>query len=337
MNQFILDCGKCGSHVYNVSSGDYCQITHMDMVNLNIPNLSDGDTIIVENAHMRSREKNSLAQPFSYDQLRELYDNAVARNIEILLFPEQSTPTARKLAAFKHPELIEKDDENDVKAISFYLKQRPRVLDTLKRFNPIPLDVHYENNKHKFADRIKLTDDVNVARNQKYGIKTEYDDAITKWIKNNYAKLAENLADKSLCEFIGIEYDKKEKFKASTVKYRNEKLKHLYCFICTIMTPKGELRVRSDINLVPYWKYAKEVYFGITPYHRKAGVMSSNYKYHLRKSASSYKKSASLESNRRIEKLEDYELIVQARNESDKKLREIWRVLRKMIVEEGIR
>ena len=39
-------------------------------------------------------------------------------------------------------------------------------------------------------------------------------------------------------------------------------------------TETGKPRVRSDIGEVPYWKYAKQVYFGLTPYHEHAGVTS---------------------------------------------------------------
>ena len=103
------------------------------------------------------------------------------------------------------------------------------------------------------------------------------------------------------------------------------------------MTPSGKLRVRSDNGLVPYWKYAKQVYFGITPYHMKAGVTASNYKYHKRKAGSVCKKSMSLESKKAIQCVEDVYDIREARNDADKKLRILWRTIRVMIVDEGRR
>ena len=45
----------------------------------------------------------------------------------------------------------------------------------------------------------------------------------------------------------------------------------------------------------------------------------------------------SLESKKAIKCVEDVYDIREARNESDKKLRTLWRTLRKMIVEDGLR
>jgi len=68
----------------------------------------------------------------------------------------------------------------------------------------------------------------------------------------------------------------------------------------------------------------------------KAGVTASNYKYHKRKAGSVCKKSMSLESKKAIQCIDDVYDIREARNESDKKLRILWRTIRKMIVEDGL-
>lgn len=337
MNKFVLDCGKCSAHSYNVATDEYHNITHRDIVDLNIPNIKRGDTIIIEDAHMRSREHNSLAQPFDYLDLVKIYENAKEKKIKILMFPHQSTPTARKIASFDKPELLEKNDTNDVKAIAIFLERRPSAFAALKTFYPLKLEDHYEKSKHKYEDRDRLTQDINIARNQNYGLKDNYSDAITDWIKKNYEKLADNLNDKELCSFIGIEYDKNNKIKRSTAQYKHEKLKHLYGFVCTILMPDGNLRCRSDLNIVPYWKYAKSVYFALTPFHMHGGALASNYKYHKRKSSSDCDISTSLESKYAMKSVEDFELIVEARTRCDKKLRTVWRTIRKMIVEDNIR
>ena len=122
------------------------------------------------------------------------------------------------------------------------------------------------------------------------------------------------------------------------INYTSDKLKFIYGVINTLIVPStGDLRVRSDINKVPHWKYAKKVYFGLTPYHMHAGVTASNYKYHKRKAGSSCKKSMSLESKNAVKNLDDVREIREAMKESDRHLRDLWRTARKMIVEDGLR
>ena len=52
----------------------------------------------------------TLAQPFDYDQLEELKRIADEKGVTILLFPQKSTPKARKLAGI---EADAKTDEVD--------------------------------------------------------------------------------------------------------------------------------------------------------------------------------------------------------------------------------
>lgn len=339
MNLFVLDFGKCGSHIFNTTTNEYHKIEHSDVINLNIPKLNHGDLIVVEEAHMRSQEKNSLAQPFTYEQLKELERNSKEKNVEIRLFPQKSTPTARKVASLKVPELLEKTDENDVKVIGYFLKVSPNSLSTLKKFRPTTLEEYSEKSKYIFDARNKLNQDINFARNQVYGLKDNgYNDAISKWIKKYALILASNLENSDLCDFVGLELNKnKNTLKDSVKNYKNEKLKILYNIVNTILTPEGNLRVRPDNHKVPYWKYAKEVYFGITPYHMSAGVTASNYKYHKRKASSPCKHSLSLEAKNAMKNLDDYNEIKKTRTESDNKLRTVWRTVRQMIVEDGFR
>jgi len=340
MNLFVLDCGQCGSHVFNTNTQQYFKIEHSDVINLNILDLNSGDLIVVEEAHMRSQEKNSLAQPFTYEQLKELESNAQKRNITIKLFPQKTTPTARKVAAFKDRDLLEKTDENDVKAIAYFLEVSPNSFSTLKKFKPIPLAEYSEKSKYIFQARNELNQDINLARNQVYGLKSNgYFDAVSEWIKKYAVKLAVRLDDVDISNFAGLELNSKGTgWHKNVVEYKSDKLKILYNIVNTILQPNGELRVRPDNRLPPYWKYAKEVYFGITPYHMSAGVTASNYKYHKRKASSPCKYSLNLDSKKEAMKnIEDYNKIKEARNVSDKKLRTVWKEVRKMIVEENIR
>ena len=340
MNTFIMDCGQCHSHVLNTSTDEYTILNHDSIVNLNIPDLEPGDRIIVEEAHMRAQENNSLAQPFTYEQLKTIEKNAEEMQVEIRLFPHKCTPTARKVASLKDPDLLEKTDENDIRAIAYLLEVSPNSFFQLKRFNPVRTSEYQEKSESKFFDRTKLNEDINFARNLKYGIKGAYDheDAVTRWIKKNVLLLASEVADEDVLSFFGIEFNNnKSGLKTIVLDYKSDKLKRLYNVVLTILQPDGELRLRSDVGLPAYWKYAKEVYFGITPYHMNAGVVASNYKWHLRKASSVCKYSLSLESKKGMKLLDHYNQIKEERSRSDKKLRVLWNTVRKMIVKDGVR
>ena len=264
---------------------------------------------------------------------------ADSKGNEILCFPQKVTPKARKIASIGlREDLLQKSDPNDIESIAFYLQEFPEAYDSLKVFDPIEYKTFEKKVTHIYADRDSLTEDSNGARNQQYGIKTDYSDAVIEWIKKYLFKLASEL-DSDTRQWAGIELNKNNSgLKDGLKKYTSSKLKFIYGVINTLIVPStGELRVRSDINKVPYWKYAKKVYFGLTPYHMHAGVTASNYKYHKRKAGSSCKKSMSLESKNAVKNLNDVREIREAMKESDRHLRDLWRTARKMIVEDGLR
>lgn len=338
MKKFIVcDIGKKHVIVFCPESREHYTISTEEFKYLDVPELCDGMTIVIEDAHLRSQEENSLAQTYQIDELKLFKKTADSRNIEILCFPQKVTPKTRKIASLEFPDLVDKTDFNDTESIAYYLEKFPHVFNSLKTFKPITLAEHEGSIKHIYEDRDVLTADSNEARNNNYGIKTDYEDEIVKFLKRYTLKLATLLPD-DVREFAGLEWNsKKNALKNDPQKYTSDKFKFLYGVVNTIMTPSGELRVRSDNGLPPYWKYTKKVFFGITPYHMKAGVTASNYKYHKRKAGSVCKKSMSLESKKAIQCVEDVYEIREARNESDKKLRTLWRTIRVMIVDEGRR
>ena len=336
-NFIVCDIGKKHVIVYNPETGKHCTITSDEFKYLDVPELRDGMTIIIEDAHLRSQEENSLAQTYQIDELKSFKTKADSRDIKILCFPQKVTPKTRKIASLEFPGLGEKTDFNDTESIAYYLEKFPHVFDSLKTFQPITLAEHEESTKHIYDDRDALTEDSNEARNNNYGIKTDYEDAIVRWLKKWTPKLSYNLPD-DVKDFVGLELNRQgNALKPTFLNYTSDRFKFLYGVVNTIMKPNGKLRLRSDNNLPAYWKYAKQVYFGITPYHMKAGVTASNYKYHKRKAGSVCKKSMSLESKKAIQCIDDVYDIREARNDADKKLRILWRTIRKMIVEDGLR
>ena len=339
MNKFIVcDIGKKETYVFVPETKNHYVISNENFIKLNIPELDKHD-IVIEDAHIRAQEDDSLAQSWTIDQLRQLRSVADSMDIEILCFPQKVTPKARKIASIVlNEDLLEKTDSNDIESIAFYLQEFPEAYDALKIFDPVEYKTFEKKVCHIYADRDALTEDSNGARNQKYGIKTDYSDAVVEWIKKYLFRLASEL-DSDTRQWAGIELNKNNSgLKDGLKKYTSPKLKFVYGIINTLIVPStGKLRVRSDINKVPYWKYAKKVYFGLTPYHMHAGVTASNYKYHKRKAGSSCKKSMSLESKNAVKNLDDVREIREAMKESDRHLRDLWRTARKMIVEDGFR
>jgi len=339
MNKFITcDIGKKEVYVYVPESKNHHTISTDQFLELDIPEMN-GHDVIIEAAHLMAQEDDSLAHSWTIDQLIELRSNADLMDIEILCFPQKVTPKARKIASIGlREDLLEKTDKNDIESIAFYLQEFPGAYDALKVFDPVEYKTFEKNVSHIYADRDSLTEDSNAARNQQYGIKTDYTDAVVEWIKKYLPKLAYNL-DSETAQWAGLEMNAKgNALKPGLLNYTSDKLKFIYGVINTILDPNtGKPRLRSDINKPPYWKYAKKVFFGITPYHMHAGVTASNYKYHKRKAGSSCKKSMSLESKNAVKNLDDVREIREAMRESDRHLRDLWRTARKMIVEDGIR
>ena len=343
MNKFITcDIGKKETYVFVPETNNHYVISNEDFIELRVPELN-GHDIVIEDAHIRAQEDDSLAQSWTIDQLMKLRSTADLMGIEILCFPQKVTPKARKIASIGlREDLLTKSDPNDIEAIAFYLQEFSDAYDALKVFDPVEYKTFEKKVSHIYADRDALTEDSNGARNQKYGIKTDYSDAVVQWIKKYLFRLAGEL-DSDTREWAGIELNKKNSaLKDGLKNYTSPKLKFIYGVINTILTPSGELRVRSDINKVPYWKYAKKVYFGLTPYHMHAGVTASNYKYHKRKAGSSCKISMAFDDKGKpkpntFKNLDDVREIREAMKESDRHLRDFWRTARKMIVEDGLR
>ena len=335
MNLFTADVGQGKVHVYDSGSGQfYGKLPQENLINLNIPGLKMGDTLVIECAHLREAHRFTLAQPFNYDQLKELKRNADEKGITILLFPQKSTPKARKLAGI---EVDAKTDEADTKAIAKFLLKDQSAFYSLKEFFPKRLD--------SFKDEISGTvqyikdsnSDLNPGKSSEYGFgKIDYDDYVSKWIKTYSLKLVEYLGnDPELIAAIGLGFDKKGKVKVLVPN-------RIYTLVHSLIRPgDGSLRVRPDIGKVPNWKYIKAHYLGCKPYHMNQGVAASNYKHWMRRAVSEYaypgKKSANTTDFQVGMPYEEYDKLKEARTKVDKMTQKIWYALRKMIVEDGLR
>ena len=334
MNLFTADVGQGKVHIYDSGNDKFHgKLPQESLINLSIPGLKMGDTLVVECAHLRESHKYTLAQPFDYDQLEELKRNADEKGVTILLFPQKSTPKARKLAGV---EVDAKTDEVDTKAIAQFLLKDQSAFYSLKEFFPKRLD-SFKNEISSTVEYIKECNaDINPAKSSEYGFgKIDYEDEVSKWIKKYALRLVEYLgADRELIDAVGLGFDKKGNVKVLVPN-------RVYTLVHSILRPNGELRVRPDVGKVPNWKYIKAHYLGCKPYHMNQGVAASNYKHWMRRAISEYaypgKKSANTSDFQVGMSYEELVKLKKARTKVDKMTQKIWYSLRKMIVEDRLR
>ena len=335
MPLFTADVGQGKVHVYDSGTDTfYPKLPEENLINLNISGLKRGDTLVVEDAHLRESHRFTMAQPFNFEQLTQLKENAEEMGITLLLFPQKSTPKTRKLAGV---EASDKTDEADTKAIASFLLKDRSAFYALKEFSPTRLTDFQEKNNHIFDYIQQCNGDINPAKTSGYGFdkKIPYEDAVSRWIKKYALKLTEYLnGDIELIEAIGLKFDKKGNIKIAVPN-------RIYTLVHSILRPNGELRVRPDLGLVPNWKYIKAHYLGCKPFHMKQGVAASNYKHWMRRAVSDYaypdKSSANATDFQVGMSYEELALLKEARTKVDKMTQTIWYAIRKMIVEDGLR
>lgn len=335
MNLFTADVGQGKVHIYD-SGNDifHSKLPDYNLINLNIPEISEGDCLVVECAHLRESHRLTLAQPFSFEDLKTLKDNADKRGINLLVFPQKSTPKARKLAGLGEND---KTDEADTKAIANFLLNDKGAFSSLKKFVPTKLKNFHGKNNPIFEYIQQSNDDINTAKTCEYGFskKIDYSDEVSKWINKYKLRLTEYLdGDIELIEAIGLKFDKKGNIKVAVPN-------RIYTLVHSILRPNGELRYRLDYNVLPEWKYIKAHYLGCKPFHMNQGVAASNYKHWMRRAVSEYaypdKKSANSTDFQVGMSFEELAKLKRARTKVDKMTQKIWYALRKMIVEDKLR
>jgi len=335
MNLFTADVGQGKVHIYDSGNDKFHgKLPEENLINLCIPQLKKGDILVVEDAHLRESHKLTLAQPYNFNQLTELKKNADMIGVDIKLFPQKSTPKARKLAGLDEND---KTDEADTKAIASFLLKDQNAFRALKNFIPKKLDDFQKENQYIFDYIHQCNEDINSAKTCEYGFsnKIDYDDEVSRWIKKYSLRLTEYLdGDLELIKVIGLNFDKKGVIKVVSPN-------RIYTLVHSILRPNGELRLRLDLGLVPNWKYIKAHYLGCKPYHMNQGVAASNYKHWLRRTVSEYafpnKKNANTSDFQIGMSYEELVKLKKSRTKVDKMTQKIWYALRKMIVEDGLR
>ena len=346
---YTADFGGQRFHVYDAKNDKfYEKITKEDFINLKGFNMVDGATLVVECAHLREWHKKTMAQPLKYDELVQLKKNCDLRNISIKLFPQNSTPKARKLANVSEDD---KSDEADTRAIANFLLNDSKAFNALKDFHPTKMEHFQKKNAHVFTYLKECNEDLNIAKTQGYGYDklNDYSDAVSEWIDNNMVELTNRLGkDPEAEQLLGFKRTYKTKTNPDG-KLGVKTPSRSYTLVTTILRPDGSLRERHDYRKVPFWQYVKANLFGMKPQHSKQGVVASNYKHWIRPNVSDYKsplKNIPKNEGGIDKKCSDFQVgmsfvelgkLKEARTEVDKMTQKIWGVLRQMIVDERIR
>jgi len=352
-NLFTADIGEGKLHVYDSGNDTfYGKLPKDDLIILNIPELQSGDTLVVECAHLREAHAKTMAHAYSFDKLIELKQNADKMGVVIKLFPQKSTPKARKLAGV---EADAKTDEVDTKAIASFLLKDQNAYSSLKTFIPTKMK-DFQEKSQNIVDYIQeANEDINPAKSSGYGLDPKidyYEDEVSKWIKKytvdggssifGYTPTIVDYLEKEypkeyeeLAKALGLSIDKK------LGKIKIDQANRIYTLTTTILRPDGSLRLRKDNKLPAYWQYVKAHLLGCKPYHMNQGVIASNYKHWMRRAVSEYafpnKKSSHTSDFQVGMSYEEYFKLKEARTKVDKMTQKIWYVLRKMIVEDGLR
>ena len=385
MNLFTADVGLGKVHVFDSGNDTfYEKLPKDDIIDLNIPELQSGDTLVVECAHLREAHARTMAQAYTFDKLIKLKQNADKMGLNIKLFPQKSTPKTRKLYRGVNKETGEEihgfevdkketskfiktygmsPDEADTRSIAQFLLNDQNAFRSLKTFIPTKM-VDFQEKSQDIVDYIQeANDDINPAKSSGYGLDPKidyYEDEVSKWIKKytvdggssifGYTPtIVDNLKKEypkdyeELTWALGLSIDKK------TGKLKIENENRIYTLVTTILRYNGSLRYRHDrLNLpvkekykVPNWKYVEAHLLGCKPYHMNQGVIASNYKHWMRRAVSEYafpnKKSSQSSDFQAGMSYEEYNKLKEARTKVDKMTQKIWYVLRKMIVEDGLR
>ena len=263
-------------------------------------------------------------------------------------------------------------DEADTRSIAQFLLNDKNALSALKTFVPTKMKEFQGNNQDIFDYVQQANDDINPSKSSGYGLDPNidyYEDEVSKWIKKytidggtsvfgytptivDYLKRKYPNEYKELAWALGLSIDEK------TDKIKIEQANRVYTIVTTILRPNGDLRIRFDranLNIddkykVPHWKYVKANLLGCKPYHMKQGVIASNYKHWMRRTVSEYSHPDKLRDKGDPNKIgsnsndlrvgmsyKELAKLKKARTKVDKMTQKIWGVLRKMIVEDGLR
>ena len=284
MNLFTADVGQGKFHVYDSGNNVfYEKLPKDDLIDLNIPGLQRGDTLVVECAHLREAHAKTMAHAYTFPKLGELKKNADRMGLTIKQFPQKSTPKTRKLYQWSKQRNREKrfvdlnlikmipnlkklygmsGDEADTRSIAQFLLNDPNAFGSLKTFIPTKMKEFQENNQDAFDYVQQANDDINPAKSSGYGLDPNidyYEDDVSKWIKKHTVDGGTSVFGytPTIVDYLQKEYPEEYEEltwvlglsvdkKTGEIKIEKEGRNRIYTLVTTILRPNGDLRFRFD-------------------------------------------------------------------------------------------
>lgn len=281
---YVLDCGKNSSTLYNSeldtnpsnkppSEESLTYLSHSEVLEL-YKHLPRGSQLRCEYAHLGCpRKKRSKSQPFTEDQLLQLYRNLRKSGINLLLTPQQSTPRACNRSK------LPKSDENDPKSICLLLEAYPEI-SLMKPPRNFKLS-------DKRRESYEWVEESNLILNNQRGENYKEDNPLYKFVLNNieeifnnYPILEEAFSDKGDARFKSNSKGRPANQQKGNINPKKLKLNQIYSVLCQLMNEEGELRFREKTDMLAGWAFIKRFALKQSPFHLKGGVARSNLYWH---------------------------------------------------------
>jgi hypothetical protein len=263
MTLFVADFGTNNWTVLNSASQTTTTMSPEDFLSLRW--ISEGDTLVAENAHLGCvRTDLSLAQVYTKPLLTDFYGRAARKGCTVKLFPGHLTPKARAQYGGG-----EKSDDVDTRAIHHMVTNSPHV----RLMNP-PVSFEPTRSREagwKFKDETNAI--LNKARRFKY---QDPDDAIVQFLAANLKAIAAGLSPAAQEAF---DFDKISKRSGDFLK-SDGRINRLYTLTAFFLHPNGTVRQRPDTGAMPGMQWLRRNVLHTSPFHFRGGIARSNIYWH---------------------------------------------------------
>lgn len=216
--------------------------------------LGEKTLLVMEKAHLGTPQTSkSLAQPFTPDELLEIYRGCEQAGVDVRLFPHAHTRKARDWVAVNFPGEVEfgkTTDENDAKGLAFYVANHNGI--SLAK----PPKTFERSDASKYGDQVRFHANIvlNASRSERYeGRKFPYIAMMAGQLFEQVNQGEESFIDQkvafSICALVATEID------GTPVKFTYK-------------------------HRVPAYRFWIRHVAKFTPFHHRGGVSRSNMHWH---------------------------------------------------------
>lgn len=248
-----VDCGAGKVHFYNLLTDVFDQCLAKQFLHI-APHLGSDTLLIAEQAHFAIPQTiKSLSQPFTEEELLQLYAKCEANGVTVKLFPHAHTRKARDWVAVNIPESrVQKgkgSDENDARGLAYFVKYNNSV----SLMNPPTSFGMTSAARYAAGVIIKSNEVLNIMRRHEY----KREKLVAFW---DFAFDVEQFGKRQF-DFI----DTKVAFSLASLVVTEE---------C------GELYRFSYNDRIPGLNFWRKKVLKFSPFHQGAGVARSNINWH---------------------------------------------------------